>query len=76
MAITLVDLIGSTAADLKPSDNSFFSLNNLNISYWRYDPATSTNKKAPVIAIHGGPGFPHNYLLPLKLLVCEAGTYT
>jgi len=75
MALTLVDLIGSAAADLKPSDNSFFSLNNLNISYWRYDPVTPTNKKAPVIAIHGGPGFPHNYLLPLKLLVCEAGLY-
>lgn len=27
--------------------------------------------RAPLVAIHGGPGFPHNYLLPLKGLAGE-----
>ena len=25
-----------------------------------------------LIGIHGGPGFPHNYILPLKLIACAA----
>jgi proline-specific peptidase len=27
--------------------------------------------KSPIIVIHGGPGFPHNYLLPLRQQACR-----
>ena len=29
--------------------------------------------KIPLIALHGGPGFPHGYLLPLTLLLTDYG---
>ena len=25
----------------------------------------------PLVALHGGPSWPHNYLLPLKYLACH-----
>ena len=31
------------------------------------------SSKIPLIALHGGPGFPHSYLLPLALLLIDYG---
>ena len=28
----------------------------------------SSSKKTPLIALHGGPGIPHNYILPISLI--------
>ena len=39
------------------------------VKYWKYvDPKNTTKANFPVIAMHGGPAFTHNYMLPLKLL--------
>ncbi|MFN8392266.1 MAG: proline iminopeptidase-family hydrolase [Bdellovibrionota bacterium] len=37
------------------------------IHYWKF----GYSDRFPLILIHGGPGFPHNYLLPLKVLSDE-----
>jgi len=45
------------------------------IKWWAYFPHEA-NDKPPIIALHGGPAFTHNYMLPLKLLAYpEFGGY-
>jgi len=46
------------------------------VKYWRYrrknqDIHIENNDSCPIICIHGGPGYPHNYMLPLKQLACR-----
>lgn len=35
---------------------------------------SSSSIKHSIIALHGGPGYPHSYLLPLKQLACRGDT--
>lgn len=63
--ITLDNLIGDTSHII--CEESSFILNNLTIQTWvYYNP--KVQQRPPIIVIHGGPGFTHNYLLSLKLL--------
>ena len=54
------------------------------VKYWRYkqkkslggtniDDNTSSSQSPPlpIICLHGGPGYTHNYILPLKQLACR-----
>ena len=46
------------------------------VHYWRYSRADKNDESnssisQPIIALHGGPGWPHTYLLPLKQLACR-----
>ena len=71
--ISLTDLIGKEAAELTPSSTSTFLSRGLNVATWRYTSPNHSSTHVPIIAIHGGPGFPHNYILPLKLITCMSG---
>jgi pimeloyl-ACP methyl ester carboxylesterase len=63
--ITLDNLIGDTSHII--CEESSFVINGLTVQTWiYYNP--KIQQKPPIIVIHGGPGFTHNYLLPLKLL--------
>jgi pimeloyl-ACP methyl ester carboxylesterase len=75
MSITMADLIGEDAASLQPSQVSTFNSRGLNVMTWKYDApgGTTTTRSVPVICLHGGPAFPHNYILPLKLLTHKYG---
>ena len=65
----------SSNDDLRCKTGTMPTGEGLYIRYWVY-----TSKKnhqpslPPVIAIHGGPGFTHNYMLPLQLLAREGYT--
>jgi L-proline amide hydrolase len=37
-------------------------------AYWVWGDLSTTTTQKPLICLHGGPGVPHNYLLPLSLL--------
>ena len=68
VSIPLEDLIGDTK-NLK-CEKSSIELRGLSITTWKYfDPQNGS--KPPIIAVHGGPAFCHNYILPLKLLANE-----
>ncbi|CAK9052125.1 unnamed protein product [Durusdinium trenchii] len=41
------------------------------VTYWRYRARSSPAHLSPLVALHGGPSWPHNYLLPLKHLACR-----
>ena len=47
----------------------------IDVHYWRYESSSSSSSHrsggVPIIVIHGGPGFPHNYMLPLKQQACR-----
>ena len=45
----------------------------INVRYWKYalQNDTDLSPKLPIIILHGGPSYPHNYLLPLKKLACD-----
>ena len=63
--ITLSNIIGPT--DNIICEKSSFLCNGLTVQCWvYYNP--NVVQKPPIVVIHGGPGFSHNYLLPLKLL--------
>jgi L-proline amide hydrolase len=41
----------------------------LQVKWWRYDnPNFDAESRTPIVALHGGPAFTHNYILPMKLL--------
>ena len=66
---TTDDLIGNTD-DFTCTTGRVQIKDDLYVTYWRYeDPKhPETKKNHPVIAMHGGPSFTHNYMIPLKLL--------
>lgn len=53
----------------------------VNVTYWRYkrsinegtisDQEETRSSRFPIITLHGGPAWPHNYLLPLKQQACR-----
>jgi proline-specific peptidase len=65
--VTLDDLIGelpevtTTTGTVKVRD--------MDIAYWKFEEEGT--RKPPVIGLHGGPAFTHNYILPLKLLAAS-----
>lgn len=63
--ITLDNLIGDSSH--LSCERSAFVINGLTVVSWTYYNPKVT-QKAPIIVCHGGPSFPHNYLLPMKLL--------
>ena len=63
--ITLSNIIGPT--DRIICEPSSFVCNGLTVQCWVYYNPNAV-QKPPIVVIHGGPGFTHNYLLPLKLL--------
>jgi proline iminopeptidase len=58
-----------------------FLIKGINVRYWMYYSSTTSRdrreksrksqKKLPVVVVHGGPAWPHYYLLPLKKLACD-----
>lgn len=69
--LTLEEVVGKSLSHLTIEKTSF-SHQGLRIVCWKYEnSAFSALNNPPVIAIHGGPGFTHNYMLPLMLLADE-----
>jgi L-proline amide hydrolase len=63
--VRLDDIIGDTS-HLQCTEKSF-EIRGLTVQCWTYsNPAVET--RTPVIGLHGGPSFCHNYILGLKLL--------
>src|ERR1700761_9087914 len=63
--VTLEDLIGNM--DHLTCVHSHTEIKGIKVAYWQFSNP-SKPPQPPVIALHGGPAFPHTYLLPLKLL--------
>ena len=63
--VTLDNLIGDSSHI--SCERSAFVINELTVVSWIYYNPKVT-QKVPIIVCHGGPSFPHNYLLPMKLL--------
>ena len=55
----------------------------IDVKFWRYERAPSSSSSSsstrssfggggvPIIAVHGGPGYPHDYMLPLRQQACR-----
>ena len=55
-------------------ENGSINIRSIPVKYWRYrnkNQDIENNDSCPIICIHGGPGYPHNYMLPLKQLACR-----
>ena len=71
--VTLQDLIGDTSG-LVLKRGKVSVRGGLSVAYWLFsspDPAHAS--KPTIVALHGGPSFTHNYILPLLLLTLEHG---
>jgi proline iminopeptidase len=73
---TCDELIPDLCGDLKVSTGSVPMQHGLNVTYWKFSSLSSTNSSPslllyPIIAVHGGPAFTHNYMLPLKQQACR-----
>jgi len=65
--VSLTDLIGC----MKHLDcqQDHVDVRGFQIKYWLFsNPKKPLGNRFPVVALHGGPSMPHNYILPLKLL--------
>ena len=54
-----------------------FSIRSIDIHYWRYKrsgPVSNPQIDLPIITLHGGPGWPHDYMSPLKQLACRSSS--
>ena len=48
----------------------------IHVTYWKYyyddyDDKEHTDQGLPIVAIHGGPSYTHNYMLPLQQQACR-----
>ena len=43
----------------------------VSVVYWRYTNKKNDNDKTPLLLVHGGPGFSHKYILPMKQQACR-----
>lgn len=74
------DELTPNLCDLHVTSGSL-TIKSIPVKYWRYtraSPSSSSGNSSSddeishsIIAVHGGPGFPHSYLLPLKQLACR-----
>merc|ERR1712000_337301 len=64
---TLEDLIGKNET-IKEKKQKITIDGDIFVTTWTYTDSSCECLKPPVIALHGGPAFTHNYMLPLKLL--------
>ena len=65
---TCDDLLGDTLCDLVVEESSV-EVRGEKLFYWVYKKE-GDNTGLPVVMVNGGPGLPHNYMLPLKQLAC------
>ena len=71
------DEITPNLCDLHVESGSF-AIQSVDVHYWRYqrreplDNDVSRQITLPIVTLHGGPGWPHNYILPLKQLACRS----
>ena len=64
---TMDDLIGPM--DHLDCESGTLQVRGLSVTYWRYSNSDYADfSRPPVVALHGGPAFTHNYIAPLKLL--------
>jgi len=67
---TCDSLLGASLCPLEV-DHSTVEVRGEELHYWVYQPTNFTQTSLlPVLLINGGPGYPHNYLLPMKVLAC------
>jgi len=69
---TCDDILGDALCDLTVEEASV-RVNDVDMFYWVYQKSNPepTDSGLPVLMINGGPGFPHNYLLPMKQAACS-----
>eukprot|EP01041_Mallomonas_annulata_P012060 gene12060-25277_t len=71
---SLEELVGRPLNEYDQIESSFH-LNGLMITTWlwkRKNFDSNAKLNSPIVAIHGGPAFCHNYILPL-ILLCDYG---
>ena len=65
------DLTPDLCDDLVVSEG-IVRIRGIDVKFWRYESPSSTRSGGvPIIAVHGGPGYPHNYMLPLRQQACR-----
>lgn len=68
---TCDDLTPNLCDNLEVSTGTISTSLGWNVSYWRYAPSQLDDALFPIVVVNGGPGNPHNYVLPLRQLACQ-----
>ena len=68
-ALYTCDQLTPDLCDLSVTDGTL-TIRGLELRYWVYEPPTPKSM-LPIIMVHGGPGWSHHYLLPLKQQACR-----
>jgi L-proline amide hydrolase len=64
--VPLADIMGDTSHLV--CEESTIVIRGLRVACFKYTNPNIDSSKAPLVALHGGPAFPHGYISPLKLL--------
>jgi len=70
------DEITPDLCELRQTNDSLV-VKGLRLNYWRFEaspPSGLANERLPIVMVHGGPGWSHDYLLPLKQQACRGRT--
>lgn len=73
MAFFTCDDLTPDLCELKEEQGQV-EVNGIQVTYFKYTSADATHESEdiiPIIAIHGGPSYTHNYMLPLKQQACH-----
>ena len=67
------DITPNLCSSLSSTEHSV-TVRGISVHYWIYEnssPTDTSTTKRPIVVIHGGPSWTHNYMLPLKQLACR-----
>ena len=70
MPLFTCDELTPSLCDLRATNGSL-AVRGLEVQYTHYHAVNPDRSKLPIVMVHGGPGWSHHYMLPLKQQACR-----
>ena len=70
MSLFTCDELTPSLCDLRVTNGSL-AVRGLEVQYTHYHAVNPDRSKLPIVMVHGGPGWSHHYMLPLKQQACR-----
>ena len=70
MPLFTCDELTPSLCDLRVTNGSL-AVRGLEVQFTHYHAVNPDRSKLPIVMVHGGPGWSHHYMLPLKQQACR-----
>ena len=75
MPLFTCDELTPSLCDLRATNGSL-AVRGLEVQYTHYHAVNPDRSKLPIVMVHGGPGWSHHYMLPLKQQACGRDVFS